>query len=218
VGVYLAFADNKQLELSAQLTAVAPQCTYLHQTVPIPFPMVGGRYILNGLFYEKMGHNQSLVSVIKNRPIFTLKVYDYEIPESSVFYRKGELNRLKSLHQLYLEYEDPSEYNFATSVFGNFEHWKALTQTGFFREYLKEMRDVLAIKLDAKTVQAARRVMDTGVGPQALQAAKWLNQRVKENQPKPTRGRPSNDEVAGELKRQAAEQVEANDDLARLGL
>lgn len=218
MGVY----PDLNVVTSIQDTALSiPRYRYLHETVLLPIPRNHGKYVLKGLFYEYLGTGQGCYTAVNDdlgrRPMFTLKVFDYDIPQTSQFYNPNGLNRVKSLHQLYLEHEDPSEYNFAVSVFGNYEHWKALTKQAFFKKYLKEMRDVLEVKMDAKTIRAAKEIMESGVGPVALQAAKWLNQRIKENTT-PKRGRPSSDEVEGELKRQARDKEDLGDDLERLGL
>lgn len=193
---------------------------YLHESIQFPLPISDrGKYTLGGLFYETLQKSKEVNSPIQDtegsRPLFTLKVYDWDIPPESIFFRKDGCNKLRSLHQLYLEAEDPSEYDFAVSTLGNYEHWKALIALDFFQPFLKEMRDTLGIKLDAKTVRAAKLCMSEGTGPVALQAAKWLNARVVKTGK--TRGRPSNDEIEGELKRKAEERAEIEQDLRRLG-
>lgn len=191
--------------------------SYLHQVVPVPWPITKGRYILGGLFYETTDLPTLLTVIVDDfgvRPVFTLKTYDHTIPPESKYFRPDGCNRLASLHQLFVLAEDPSEYNFAMSTFGSFEHWEALTECAFFAPYLKRMRKTLEIRLDAKTVLVARRAMETGQGNVALQAAKWLNSRVVKTGK--GRGRPSNDEVEQELKRQAEETKILNDDLLRI--
>ena len=189
---------------------------YLHETVDFPLPITKGRYILGALFLETpdlVELQGAIEDSIGPRPIFTLKTYDYEIPKDSKYFREEGPNKLRSLHQLYLQYEDPSEYDFALGVFKSFEHWEQLTECLFFQEHLKKMRKTLEIKLDARTVRAAKEAMDNGIGPVALQAAKWLNSRVVKTS---KRGRPSNEEIEGEIKRQAEEAQILNDDLKRI--
>lgn len=177
--------------------------------------------MLRGLFYETLAQdpitNALIADDVGHRPIFTLKTYDHEIPMESIFYRHGGVNSLRSLYQIYLQAADPTEYKFAVDTFGNYEHWKALIDCEFFKEYLNEMRETLALKLDSQTVEVAKKIVERKDHPQSLQAAKWLNSLVKQKVA-PKRGRPSKDEVQGELLRQVNAQKDFLEDQKRLGL
>lgn len=156
----------------------------------------------------------ALKDSIGPRPIFTLKTYDHTIPPESIFYRKEDSNLLKSIYLLYLEYSDPSEYNFAIGTLGSWEHWRQLREATFFQDTYKLMKNALDAKVKGEAIQAARQVASLG-GPQALQAAKWLHSL---GEGKAKRGRPSKDEVEGQLKRDAEEARRINEDIKRLGL
>jgi hypothetical protein len=180
--------------------------------------------MLRSLFYETQNNRQELQAPIQDdagpRPVFTLKTRDYEINETSPMYRHQGPNLLKSLHILFLEYSDPTEYSFAQGVFGEqggWEHWLKLREAAFFKRYYVRMREALVIKMESDLVAQAKRIAKAPLGPQSLQAIKWLHGVLRQTE-KSKRGRPSNDEIEGELKRKAEEAEDLSDDIERLGL
>lgn len=191
---------------------------YLHTTVCLPFAPSNGWLPLRSLFLETIDPATQAIFPLRDsigpRPMYTLKTYDHTIPPESNFHRKDDSNLLKSIYLLYLDYSDPSEYHFALGAFGAWEHWRQLREAVFFKDTYKLMKDALDAKVKSEAAQAARQVAQEG-GPQALQAAKWLHS-LGENKAK--RGRPSKDEVEGELKREAEEARQLNEDITRLGL
>jgi hypothetical protein len=220
---YILEEDDDFVPLNHTSSAVQNTLPYLHLSVKPPYRGPTGHYYLRGLFLETMplvtgarSIDSPLIDELGARPIFTLKTYDYTLPSDSPFYREGGNNLLRSFHELYVQYSDPAEYTFATENLGSYEHWKRLVECSFFEPYLAEMRVSLDAKLESEALQAARKVAQAGLGPQSLQAAKWLHDAVKE--PKTKRGRPSKDEVQGELRRTAKEQSELDSDLKRLGI
>jgi hypothetical protein len=189
---------------------------YLNETVSVPFPPVNGYVPLRSLFLETSTLEDKVVWIRDDagpRPIFTLKTYDHTIPEESVFYRHQGPNLLKSIYLLYLEYSDPSEYSFALGAFGSWEHWRQLRESIFFQDTYKLMKDALEAKIKSAAIKAACGVAQSS-GPQALQAAKWLHSLGEGKK----RGRPSKEELAKELKREAEEAKLLEEDTKRLGI
>lgn len=85
--------------------------------------------------------------------------------------------RLPRLIDLYVEYcvNDPSEYDFAIAVFGNWEFWTNITSKHWFKEYHKLLQEEAETKrksLAFKTIinEASKE------GPTAVNAAKFLIQ------------------------------------------
>lgn len=218
----VAVKDASEQEAVRKQPKVAIEGTkYLHEYVCPPFRSAGrSDNILKGLFYETLGTKQNLVSPLSDeigpRPIYTLKPYDHTIPQESVFYRDGGPNLLRSFYEVYVEYGDPSEYSFAMGTLGSWEHWVELRGCQFFKPYYKKMREALKAKIESEALLAARKALKAGIGPQSLQAAKWLRDAVKG--PANGRGRPSKEQVQGEIKRQAEEEKDLASDLERLGL
>ena len=143
------------------------------------------RYRTRSLFYETQ-------DVDTFEPIFTLKPYDY--------------NGCVSLKRIYLELALPdNEYEFATTVFGDWEHWKKLCASKWFQAYVSDWREELEIKIKSAAMKA---MFDTAryEGSKGTAAAKW----IAEGKWRSQRGRPSKDEVERERRIQAgvAEEVD----------
>lgn len=62
--------------------------------------------------------------------------------------------QLPSIHQLYVEAEDVSEYAFATKHFYNFAHWQYIKSLPWFAPHYNEMRKELEAKLESKATRA----------------------------------------------------------------
>ena len=103
---------------------------------------------------------------------------------------------LLSLHRLYMEIADPTEYEFAMRVFGSWAHWKLFHNLRWFKPYLDAWRDELEIKIRS---DAIKKVIEQSKDEKNSNAAKWL----AEKKWKLTRGRPSKEEVTREVKVEA---------------
>lgn len=150
-----------------------------------------GKWLTQSLFLE-MGY--------KAQAIFTLEDKDREY--------KGKT--YKSLKRLYLELEDPTEYEVSTLHLGGWNHWKRLRGNKLLAKHLDEWKDELSIKLTAKGVKLAIQIATDGG---TFQAAKWLADTGWE---KRIAGRPSKEDVEGELKKQARDSDDFAEDILRL--
>ena len=113
----------------------------------------------------------------EDRALFTLK--------------RKDTNNLPSLFRLYMELNDPTEYEVATQLFESWEHWERITNNKQIQPYIAEMREELAKKLESEGVARLIKEVQTN-GKNAYQAAKYLAERGWSSSPKPTkRGRPS---------------------------
>lgn len=125
-----------------------------------------------------------------------------------------------SLYRLYMELGDLTEYDFATKYFYNWDHWKQLCAVSWFTPHVARWREELDLKTKA---EALKRIKEEAKDPKAkntFSANKILIDRSWENsKPKsPTRkaGRPTREEVAGELKREVKEAKIIEDDYRRI--
>lgn len=159
------------------------------------FKDTGGKWLTLALFWEERHP--------KYEPSFTLKDYDIE--------RDGK--QLPSLKHIYLSFEDPTEYSFATEVLGGWEHWQALCDSYKLKPYIAKWRDELEIKLRSTAIRAMVNSAKVD-GSKGLSAAKYLAEKGWEKK----RGRPSKDEVEKERKIAAGVSKEIADDLARMGI
>lgn len=160
-----------------------------------------GRYRTRSLFWE--------YRVDGYDPVFTLKEYDY----------KGYI----SLRKKYLEIADPTEYKFATRMFGSWEHWDRIKDVPWFNELLTEWRNELKVRLSSDVFHRMQDLAKKNAGsPQGMGADKFIfDNFVKDkdtSKPAPKRGRPSKEEVKGAVKQAAKSKQEYLDDAARIGL
>lgn len=150
-----------------------------------------GKWLTQSLFLE-MGY--------KPQAIFTLGDEDMEYKGKTYI----------SLKKLYLSLEDPTEYEVATQHLGGWNHWKRLRGNKLLARHLDEWKDELSIKLTAKGVRLAIKIATDGG---TFQAAKWL---ADTGWDKRIAGRPSREDVEGELKKQANDASDFADDLLRI--
>lgn len=134
------------------------------------FKDAGGRYLTQSLFLE----------------------FQYD-PTFAVFTFDGmdkEYNGKKyiSLRKLFLEEEDPTEYNFAVKYLYDWEHWQRMNENKALRKHFDAWRDELEIKIRAGAIRAIRDMTADGNN---FQAMKFLADRGWD---KRGAGRPSKEE------------------------
>ncbi len=157
-----------------------------------------GRYRTESLFREISQPS----SRAKYPPVFSITPEDKDVP---------------SMHRLFVESDDPTEYKFAIEVLGSWHHWCVLKERTWFKPYYEVWRAELDTKLKSRGVEILQAIADSNK-PTAANAAKWLAEGGWEQKAKPKRGRPSKEEIAGERKALAKEDAELADDVERLGL
>lgn len=106
-------------------------------------------------------------------------------------------NDLPSLHRLYLECNDPTEYSFAKKYFDGWTHWKKLIACNWFKPYLEAMREELEIKMKAEALNNIRYKAGEN-GKDGLAANKYILEKGYVDKDD-KRGRPS----AATIKREA---------------
>jgi hypothetical protein len=166
-------------------------------------PTTNARYTRQ-LFWECQ---QEIGNVYKTiDPMFTL----YQDKPGLVNFRKE-----------YVKLGDPTGYKLANAYLEDFSHWQLLMKAPWFKK-AKAVWDLeLDAKLKSEAMEAIKLIADSGsVSPAVqLQAAKFLANLEHRKQPKQdsTRGRPSKEEVEGELKRQTEDSKTIEADMARIG-
>lgn len=153
-----------------------------------------GQYLTQSLFLECSYEDTSKV-------LYTLKNRDYEY--------KGI--KYPSLHRLYMEIGDPTEYQVATTLFEGWAHWQKILGSPRIMPAIQAARDELEVKLRS---QGIKKMMQLANGERASEtAAKWLSDKGWE---KSGMGRPTREKVAREAKKLAQIQSEVMDDAKRL--
>lgn len=150
-----------------------------------------GRPLTQGLFLEH-GYNTEFA-------VYTMKDED--------FFYKGQL--YPSLKRLYLECEDPGEYEFANKYLANWSAWERICANKLFKKMVDEWRKELEIKLRSKGIKQMMEKADT-----SPMAAKWLADKgwvAKEA------GRPKQSDVDAKAEQLAKESNDFSADIKRLG-
>lgn len=156
-----------------------------------------GAYRTQSLFLETKG-------VTALEPLLTLKEIDWEY--------KGKT--LPSLKRIYMELEDPTEYEVAIHVFGSWPHWLRLLENKAIRQEIDKWREELELKIRSKALKA---MLDTASfeGAKGTAAAKYLAERGWVKRPA---GRPSKAEQKGQMKQDAELKRILAEDAERVGL
>lgn len=131
--------------------------------------------------------------------VYTLKDIDYEY--------NG--NTYPSLKRLYLEMEDPTEYEFANTHLLGWKHWQRLCENKQIAKHIDEWRLELEYKLRSKAVKMMLNSAHSG----NYQAAKWFADRGWSNR---GAGRPSKEDIERNKAIEVRIADEYNDDVVRL--
>lgn len=153
-----------------------------------------GRYIVQGLFLED-----------RYNPNLAVYTFDGEDKEY-----KGKL--FPSLKKLYLEEGDIEEYVFATKYLYDWAHWKRMCNNAVVSRHIEQWREELELSLRSEAIGT---LVHLALNEDSYQAAKWL---ADKGWLKNSRGRPSKEEVDGELKRRAEIEAQYQDEFQLLEL
>lgn len=152
-----------------------------------------GRYLTQSLFLE----------------------YAYD-GDTAIFTTDGEDKEYKgktyySLKQLYLNYEDPHEYTFATSVLYDWEHWLRLQKNKWVAKEIDRWREELEVKIASTGVQKVLDLAEDG----NFQAAKFVAERQWN---KRGAGRPTKAEQTRKSRIEEKIDKEFREDAERVGM
>jgi hypothetical protein len=127
---------------------------------------------------------------------------------------------IPSLKRLYMEAEDPLEYDFANTYFENYEHWETLCECEWFKPHVERWRKELDIKLRAKSLKRIIEEAQSGK-KEAYSANKYLLEKgylPRDEQKSRGVGRPSKESIKQEAERLFRQSESVDDDLQRLKL
>lgn len=151
-----------------------------------------GRPLTQGIFLE-IGYNYDTA-------VYTLKDEDH----------KAEGKVYPSLKRLYLEHEDPTEYDFACQHLLGWGQWKRLLANKNIRKHIDEWREELELKLRSQAVQD---IIQMSADEKGFQAARWLADKGWE---KKSAGRPKKDTSEHDAKMEERLNDEFSADIKRL--
>ena len=140
--------------------------------------------------------------------------YDADIAQYTLREKDTKKNgkSFPSLKRLYLETEDVTEYEFATTYLAGWKHWQALLGNKQILSHVEQWREELEIKIRSKAVKSIASQAFSKDKP-SYQAAKFLADR---EYVKNRKGAPTKEEVEGEKKRQAAMSDEVAEHIERM--
>lgn len=122
---------------------------------------------------------------------------------------------LVNCRKTFVELGDPTGYKWAIRYLGDYEHWKRLTRCSWFKDAYDVWMNELKMKLQSEALDTIRGISQSENPAQALVASKYLASFEWE---KKGRGRPSKEEVQGELKQAAKMLSEEDKDFERIQL
>lgn len=151
-----------------------------------------GRPLTQSLFLE-VGYS--------DQAIYTFKEVDH------VYNGKSYI----SLKKRFIEMEDPTEYEFATTYFLSWKHWQRICKNKLILEQISDWREELEMKLRSRAVKQAMQAAGSPGGN--FQATKWLADKGWDAK---RAGRPSKDELEREARIREKIDDEYSEDIARL--
>lgn len=99
------------------------------------------------------------------------------IPPIYTLEKDSEYKGCLPLKKLYLEIADPTEYEFANICFYDYDHFKSLMRTAYFKKFIDDCRDELELKLRSDAVMKIKDEALNGKGATAITASKFLIER-----------------------------------------
>lgn len=163
---------------------------------PNSFKNEQGVWLTKGLFFELTP------AAARKNAVFTLKEDDHVVGDITYF----------SLKKAFLACTDPTEYEFATSFLGGWQHWKKLQETADLKDHIADWREERDVALRSVGVQ---QLVQMARGEEAsYQAAKWLADKGWEESG--GKGRPKKSDIKAAAKEEAAKRGRAKSDLSRI--
>lgn len=128
-----------------------------------------------------------------------------------------------SLYRLYLDMEDPTEWEFAETYFEDYEHWMKIAESPWAKEHVERWRTELDLKIRAQALKRVRKIAESDT-KDSLAANRYLldkgwvvNPDGSRGTPR-KRGRPSKEAIRKEAEALFKAEKEYEEDYNRLVL
>lgn len=144
----------------------------------------------------------------------TMTLEDRVIP--CVFSLHQDIPGLVNAQRTFVELGDPTGYKWAIKYLGDWNHWLKLVECSWFKVALTVWQKELSAKSESEMLSVIHSIASDEANKARFQAAKYLADQHRK--PASRRGRPSTEEVTGELKKEAQERLSEDNDAARIGL
>jgi len=151
-------------------------------------------HFTKGLFYELE------VSGRYKYTMFTLGRTSFKIEDRKYY----------SLYELYMSCSDPTEYEFASTWLGGWDHWQKMVSSPALINYVERWREEMEVRTRSRGLKQVLHAAADG----NYNASKYVSDGgwIKK------RGRPSKVEIEGEKRKTALIHNEVSDDAKRLGI
>ena len=167
-----------------------------------PKHLINGKLVTPGLFIETCGENMDLA-------VYTLQ------PADKIYQGNGK--KYISMHKLFVQYDDPTGYEFAIKELGSWEHFQKMLAHKELGDHFRKWMEEIKARLDSKAIESIRRIAKDGGSQTELSAAKWLA--AREYEEKGEVGRPSKKRTKAKERKEAEEvSLSTKKELERLGL
>lgn len=116
----------------------------------------------------------------------------------------------------YIQYGDMTGYKMANKYLEDYYHWNLLMKANWFKEAKAIWDEEIEARLHAESMETLLAIAK-GEGPQAIQAAKFIATKgYKDKQALSKRGRPTKDQLEGQIKRELEDAKVISNDAARI--
>lgn len=140
-------------------------------------------------------------------PIYTLQ--DYDITVDGKWF--------PSLYRLYMDAEDPTEYEFAKKYLGSYDQWLVICKLNFFQPYIERWRKEIILQIQSRALKAM--VLESmSESKNSFAANKFLVEKGWIEKAGSARkvGRPSKEEIEKAAKIEVADKDKIMEDYNRL--
>lgn len=134
-----------------------------------------------------------------------------------VFSLYSDIDGLINARETFIQEGDPTGYKWAMKYLKSWEHFEQLMEAGWFRKAYEKWMQELKSKLQSEALEKIKEIASED-SSQALAAAKYLATHEWENKPRRGLGRPTKDQITGELKKAVQVLTEEDLDAQRMGL
>lgn len=121
----------------------------------------------------------------------------------------------QSLYLLFMEMDDPTEYFFGEKYFYDYQHWKKLSEAAWFKEYVEEWREEIALKHKALALQELKKEAGDPENKNYFNANKYLLDKGWIEKPKRVT-RTAKKAIEEEAQKMSEEKKDINDDYMRI--
>lgn len=163
--------------------------------------------------------------IADNGKYFTLQLFweqwielpeDRRVLDAPVFCLHRDREGCINFGKKYVEHGDPTGYDVAMELLGDYNHWVALNQCTWFQAAREIWDEQLDAKVKASAFKKIKELKDDGQPAQQLAAAKYLANADYRRARAGTKGRPSKEEIAKEARRAAGVERELAADFQRI--